>query len=67
MVKEEKIEMKYIPTTNNVADIFTKSLAKPKYTNFIGKLGLGTIKEYKDEEAYKAVQQTISALLDDIT
>ena len=40
MVKEEKIKVTYIPTDENVADIFTKVLARPKYVAFIKRLGL---------------------------
>ena len=39
-VKEEKIKVTYIPTNENVADIFTKALARPKYVAFVEKLGL---------------------------
>ena len=30
--------MKYIPTSENIADIFTKALPKPKFVEFIGML-----------------------------
>jgi hypothetical protein len=46
-VDEGKITMKYIPTTDNVADIFTKALAKPKFKGFVQLLGL---EERKDRE-----------------
>ena len=39
-VEEEKIKVTYIPTNENVVDIFTKVLARPKYVAFIEKLGL---------------------------
>ena len=34
-VEDGKIMMKYIPTSENVADIFTKALLKPKFTEFV--------------------------------
>ena len=37
---EEKIKVTYIPTEENVADIFMKALARPKYEGFIERLGL---------------------------
>ena len=39
-VKEEKIKVTYIPSEENVADIFMKALARPKYEGFVKKLGL---------------------------
>jgi hypothetical protein len=44
-VEKGKITMQYIPTSENVADIFTKALLKPKFTEFVGKLGLVIMKE----------------------
>jgi hypothetical protein len=45
VVEDEKVEMKYIPTAENVSDIFTKALAKLKFTQFVGMLGLAMMKE----------------------
>lgn len=39
-VDEEKLKLKYIPTSKNVADVFTKALAKPKFQQFVKMLGL---------------------------
>ena len=39
-VEDHKIELKYIPTNDNVADTFTKALAKGKFRLFAGLLGL---------------------------
>ena len=39
-VDEGKIKMKYIPTADNVADIFMKALGKPKFWQFVKLLGL---------------------------
>ena len=36
--------MEYIVTSENNADIFTKALAKPKLTRFVGRLGLAMMK-----------------------
>ena len=39
-VKDGKIQVEYIPTDNNVVDIFTKPLVKMKFRHFIELLGL---------------------------
>ena len=44
-VKKKQVVMKYIPTAENVADIFMKALAKLKYTRFVELLGLVIMKE----------------------
>ena len=44
-VDEGKINVEYIPTAKNVADVFTKALARPKFEVFVEMLGLGGIKE----------------------
>jgi hypothetical protein len=44
-VKDEKIKTKYVLTSENVADIFTKALPKPKFAEFVQKLGLAIMKE----------------------
>ena len=44
-VEDKRIKMEYIPTGENVADIFTKPLPKPKFMEFIAKLGLEIMKE----------------------
>ena len=44
-VEDERIKMEYIPTGDNVADIFMKPLPKPKFVEFIAKLGLEMMKE----------------------
>jgi hypothetical protein len=40
-VENSKINMQYIPTNDNIADIFTKPLAKAKFERFTAMLGLG--------------------------
>jgi len=44
-VEEGKIDMKYVPTSDNVADIFTKPLAKPKFIQFVETLGLRVLEK----------------------
>ena len=44
-VEQGKVKMEYIPTSENVADIFTKALAKPKFLEFVGNLSLAMVKE----------------------
>lgn len=39
-VDEGKITVKYVPMSDNVADVFTKALAKPKFKQFVELLGL---------------------------
>ena len=41
-IEDGKITMKYVPTSDN---IFTKALPKPKFTEFVAKLGLAMMKE----------------------
>ena len=42
-VEDKKISLKYIPTDENVANIFTKALPRPKFEEFMEKLGLRTL------------------------
>ena len=46
-VEDGKIKMEYIPTSENMADIFTKALAKLKFQEFVGMLGLAIMKVLK--------------------
>ena len=39
-VEDGKISVRYIPTDDNVSDIFTKALPKPKFQQFVEQLGL---------------------------
>ena len=39
-VEEEKIKVIYIPTEENIVDIFTKALARLKYEGCVERLGL---------------------------
>ena len=42
-IEDGKIKVKYVPTDENVSDIFTKVLAKPKFSRFMEMLGLRKI------------------------
>ena len=44
-MEEGKITLKYMPSQENIADIFTKSLAKVKFAELVTKLGLRTLEE----------------------
>ena len=39
-VEDGKIQVKYVPTDENVSDIFTKPLPRPKFSRFVEMLGL---------------------------
>ena len=43
-VEQGKISMKYLPSSDNVADVFTKPLAKQQFQRLVGLLGLGMLK-----------------------
>ena len=45
VVEEGKVKMEYILTKDNVTNIFTKALPKPKFKQFVGMLGLAIMKE----------------------
>ena len=40
MVEDNKLVVNYIPTKENVADIFMKALYRPKFKGFVKRLGL---------------------------
>lgn len=46
-VENGKIKMEYLPSGDNIADIFTKPLAKVKFVHFVSMLGLGELVEQK--------------------
>ena len=39
-VEDGKIQIKYVPTDENMSDIFTKALPRPKFESFVEMLGL---------------------------
>ena len=39
-VEDGKIQVKYVPMDNNVSNIFTKPLPRPKFAKFVELLGL---------------------------
>ena len=39
-VEDRKIVVKYVPTDDNVSDVFTKALPKPKFQKMVELLGL---------------------------
>ena len=41
-VEDNKIRFEYIPMDENVADIFTKALLRPRFMGFVESLGLST-------------------------
>jgi len=43
-IEDKKIEIEYVPTEENIADIFTKALARPRFKGFVEKLGLKDFK-----------------------
>jgi len=42
-IEEEGINLSYIPTSSQVADVFTKAIARPGFESLIGKLGMTNI------------------------
>lgn len=52
-VEDEKIVVNYIPNDENVADIFTKALPRPKFIRFVDVLGLGELNEEKAKESLR--------------
>jgi len=49
-VEEGKIKMEYVPTTENVMDIFTKALPRPKFEEFVSRLGMVEVQDKKTWE-----------------
>ena len=52
---EQKIEVKYVSTDDQLADIFTKALPTPKFTSMRRRIGIGKIsgpdRYFNDREA----------------
>jgi hypothetical protein len=58
-VQDEKITISYVPTDENVSDVLTKPLAKPKFQRFVEMLGL------REEKGTRLVVSNTDNLLDD--
>ena len=57
-VEEERIVVGYIPSEDNVADIFMKALPRLKFIQFVGRLGLGEMTKEKWAEIRRLIFQT---------
>ena len=49
-VEENKIKFDYVLTDENVADIFTKALPRPRFMGFVESLGLRTLGKKEGEQ-----------------
>ena len=49
-VEDKKITMEYILTGENITDIFTKALARPKFVGMVEALGLRVMREERGEQ-----------------
>ena len=56
-VEDERICFTYIPTEDNVADIFTKALLRPKFVQLVGKLGLREMSKEGKEEVRSIIKR----------
>jgi len=54
-VEDKKISVNYIPTDDNISDIFTKPLSKQKFRRFVEMLGLANEGEAKTKERSREV------------
>ena len=43
-MEDNKLSITYVPTEENMADIFTKALVRPKFEGFVKRLGLREVK-----------------------
>ena len=50
VVKDNKIKFNYVLTDENVADIFTKALPRPRFMGFIDSLGLQELGKKEGEQ-----------------
>ena len=51
-VEDGKIQVKYVPMDDNVSDIFTKPLPRPKFAKFMELLGLRRSDDTKAKHRY---------------
>ena len=49
-VEDNKVYLSYIPTDDNVSDLLTKALARPKYQGLVDRLGLRVVEGGKKEQ-----------------
>ena len=49
-IEDNKLSITYIPTKENIADIFTKALGRPKFKSFVERLGLKELKERRERK-----------------
>ena len=56
-VEDERICFTYIPTEDNVADIFMKALPRPKFVQLVGKLGLREMSKEGKEEVRSIIKR----------
>ena len=64
VVEDGKIQVKYVPTDDNVSDIFTKSLPRPKFTKFVESLGLRRSDNTKAKHRYWSLLEVRTSLWD---
>ena len=50
VVEDNKIKFDYVPTDENVADIFTKALLRPRFMGFVKSLGLRVLGKKEGEQ-----------------
>ena len=64
-VKDGKIQVKYILTDDNISDIFTKPLPRPKFAKFVESLGLRRSDDTKAKHRCWSLLEVRTSLWDD--
>ena len=59
-VEDNKLLITYVPTEENMADIFTKALARPKFEGFVERLGLREVKGSEEGTTMKWVKEEVN-------
>jgi hypothetical protein len=54
VVEEGKVKMNYVPTNENIADIFTKALPRTRHEELVAKLGLDQVNTKSKPERVNA-------------